>query len=161
LFLFSFCLDHLSIGENRVLKSFRINAWGSMCFGNVYFTNMDALLCGWGINVQIWDAILVDIFVCQIWNVLSHLFELNFIESLHCYSIILPLPTCFWDLFALKEFSSYLLWDKSYLWWWGMFLLCNRRTDFFLIHSLYLCLGYWQTLMTNEWLLLPTTLLVL
>ena len=46
LFMFSFCLDDLSISESRVLKSLTINVWGSvydLSFSNVSFMNVDAL----------------------------------------------------------------------------------------------------------------------
>ena len=47
--LFSFCLDHLPIGESEVLKSLTINVWDSMVdlsFIKVSFTNVGALVFG-------------------------------------------------------------------------------------------------------------------
>ena len=46
--LFSFCLDDMSIGESRVLKSPTINVWGSICdlsFSNVSLTNVVIFVC--------------------------------------------------------------------------------------------------------------------
>ena len=49
IFLLSFCLVDLSIGESGVLKSPTFNVWGLMCdlsFSNAYFTYVGVLVFG-------------------------------------------------------------------------------------------------------------------
>jgi hypothetical protein len=79
IFLFSFCLDDLSIGGMGVFKSSTISMSGL-----IYYLNFSNLFMNVGLgHIQNWDIYhLSGFFLWLVKNIVPYLFGLVFVESL-------------------------------------------------------------------------------
>jgi hypothetical protein len=122
--------------------------------------------CIWGIDIQNWDANLVDFpLMCMKCPSLSCL--INFGSKSVLLDIRMAIASCFLGPITWKKISSPLLWGHVYLWCWGVFLVCPRMMNPVFTSILLICvflLGNWVHWcwrnIYNQWLLIPVILML-